>query len=222
MWMRPVSGCVKDLMKPSIGIQVVSIWNRIGIGFCKKGIERCGGWATRSAKAEGEDERREVAAAASERRRKKPAGEGRAKAEDGSDVDRRRGAPFIFRETGCERYAEINGIASTRASGATKTKASSVRRAAADPRWLRAKPSPLTHEAKTKSPRACRGLCHAALNRASRARNRRTNQRTSEPANQRTTTTARIRCRTGAALDRPDARAAVTHRAFAELRATSH
>ncbi|WP_159086427.1 hypothetical protein [Burkholderia mayonis] len=90
-------------------------WYQSGIGlaldFAKKGwIERCGGWATRSAKAEGEDERREVAAAASERRRKKPAGEGRAKAEDGSNVDRRRGAPFIFRETGCERCAEIKAL----------------------------------------------------------------------------------------------------------------
>ncbi|WP_232514072.1 hypothetical protein, partial [Burkholderia oklahomensis] len=39
MWMRPVSSRVKDLMKPSIGVQVVSIWNRIGIGFCKKGMD---------------------------------------------------------------------------------------------------------------------------------------------------------------------------------------
>ncbi|CAJ4793167.1 Uncharacterised protein [Burkholderia pseudomallei] len=29
--------CVKDLMKPSIGVQVVSIWNRIGICSFKKG-----------------------------------------------------------------------------------------------------------------------------------------------------------------------------------------
>ncbi|KVE38899.1 hypothetical protein WS69_00650 [Burkholderia sp. BDU5] len=54
-------------------------------------------------------------------------GERGAKAKDVSDMHRRRAAPFISRETGCERFAEINGIASTRAAGATKTRASPSR-----------------------------------------------------------------------------------------------
>ncbi|MDN7675347.1 hypothetical protein QZM22_23240 [Burkholderia oklahomensis] len=79
----------------------------------------------RRREAEDEDERRAVAAAAaSERRRKKPAaGRAGAKAEDASDMHRRRGARFIFGETGCERFAETDGIASTRAADATKTRA---------------------------------------------------------------------------------------------------